>query len=911
MSTPVTKAIQNFFDNESKDGYASGDILDRYHSGMEIQINVGKGDGRPTERKGTFEDKNGNRWWSIRVPKKSNSLEAEWNDYGLNWSIRQHAVDIGMTGWNWKNKQSIWVAFDFDSIVGHAEGVGISDDQLEEVRRRACGIPWVQVRNSTSGGGLHLYVFFENPPTTQTHTEHAALGRAVLDEMGLQAGFNFSSKVDACGQNMWIWSRRANKENEGFKVIKAAEYDMPEVPDNWRDHVDVVKGKRHKVKFRGIEDADQLSHEELIVAEHSVPLDDKHRAILDKLRESDSPTFWSSDHQLIQTHTRAFEWVMEHFREDLDLVGEFETSTSGSTEINCFAFPITDGGWKIYRFGGGSGTNIQEADTWDTTSNGWTYCFFNARPNLDTVLSITKAVECENGVFQYPDFPTIQAALKRMGTSIQIGTEFHARPFSIVRLSDRQKVAVSCDKKSGDAIPDGWAVKGRRFLKVLTIQETDVSMSLALDGSVRHMLDSNGTDLGWYARTNVGDNWTPFKTEKVRAILRTEGINEKDMLHVLGDLVKNSWLLVNVPFGPDHPQPRQWNFDAPQFAVEPKSSEETEDGKSKHPHWDMIFGHAFQSLDERLLDNEWAMANGIRTGMDYAYVWIASMFRHPFDPLPYLFFHGPEGSGKTIIAEALQLLMTRGVARIDNALRPNSTHNGELAGAVFGFIDETDISQMRPAERRSVQNKVKDWVTSKNINIRKMHTDTYMQPNCMKMMQFTNHRDNCCVSHGDTRIVAFYVPVPKVKIPKIGENGLMSKLEKEAPAFLYTILEMEIPEPVDRLRVPVINTATKEWLEDSSLNQFERWMKDKVHTAPGHMIKVTDFINAFYEWLPNDERSQWKRSKILSHLNDDTPVGRATGNVDYIANVSFDKNAEPKTTLVRCDNRLKESKKDD
>ena len=42
-----------------------------------------------------------------------------------------------MTGWDWQARRSRWVAFDFDSLTGHAKGVGISDEELEKVRQAA------------------------------------------------------------------------------------------------------------------------------------------------------------------------------------------------------------------------------------------------------------------------------------------------------------------------------------------------------------------------------------------------------------------------------------------------------------------------------------------------------------------------------------------------------------------------------------------------------------------------------------------------------------------------------------------------------------------------------------------------------------------------------------------------------
>lgn len=93
------------------------------------------------------------------MPKKADS-EPEFHDYNLDWPLDNHAEGIGSTGWDWVDRRSRWVGFDFDSISGHARGVGIDDEALEIVKQKATSLPYIEVRKSTGGKGLHLYVMF-------------------------------------------------------------------------------------------------------------------------------------------------------------------------------------------------------------------------------------------------------------------------------------------------------------------------------------------------------------------------------------------------------------------------------------------------------------------------------------------------------------------------------------------------------------------------------------------------------------------------------------------------------------------------------------------------------------------------------------------------------------------------------
>ena len=73
----------------------------------------------------------------------------------------------------------------------------------------------------------------------------------------------------------------------------------------------------------------------------------------------------------------------------------------------------------------------------------------------------------------------------------------------------------------------------------------------------------------------------------------------------------------------------------------------------------------------------------------------------PFQPAPFLFFFGPENSGKSIFYESLQLLVTKGVVEADRALTNANDFNGELAGAIICAIEEKDITKAPGALARN------------------------------------------------------------------------------------------------------------------------------------------------------------------------------------------------------------------
>ncbi len=242
--TLVTDAIGNFL--RANRSQHNADLVERWSAAMESQLNVltSKGElveGKEHTYRHTTSEGFTYDYWPIRIPKNADS-EPEWRDYVLEWPPEEFAEGIGCTGWDWQNRVSRWVGFDFDAITGHAKGVGLSDGQLEEIRRVAHQLPYVEVRKSTSGNGLHLYVHTEQV-STANHTIHAQLAKCILGKMGADCGFDFMRQgeqklVDACGGNMWIWHRKLTLENEGLRLLKPAETQLKEadLPSGWRVH---------------------------------------------------------------------------------------------------------------------------------------------------------------------------------------------------------------------------------------------------------------------------------------------------------------------------------------------------------------------------------------------------------------------------------------------------------------------------------------------------------------------------------------------------------------------------------------------------------------------------------------------------------------------------------------------------
>jgi phage/plasmid-associated DNA primase len=382
--------------------------------------------------------------------------------------------------------------------------------------------------------------------------------------------------------------------------------------------------------------------------------------------------------------------------------------------------------------------------------------------------------------------------------------------------------------------------------------------------------------------------------------LQNQGLGKPEADCVLGGCVNKPWELVNQPFKDEYPGGRKWNYNAPQFKYTPANV--PVDEAPNHPHWDKILQHCFCDLDEEIKKLHWAQELNIRNGYQYGLAWVACCFRDPFEPLPFLFFFGNQDCGKSIFHEALSLLVTSGVVSADRALINNNNFNGELAGGVLAVVEEKNISGSTTA-----YNRIKEWVTGKMLWIRKMRTDAYAQPNTLHFVMMANNQNACPVLPGDTRIVVIEVP-DLLKEEDIPKEVLLKLLEDEAPAFMHTLLNMELPQAQGRLHLPVVDTYKRQRSQDMSRDSLEAFIHDNTHYAPGEKILFSDFFDKFIEWMDTSERFEWSKTKVSRALRSDTPSGSAGGkNQRYVGNLSWEPAKDPDSMPLVCSNgRLKQ-----
>jgi hypothetical protein len=800
-----------------------------------------------------YKDMNGIEYANFRIPYNANT-DPNYKDRPLTWELDKYCQAIGSTGWDWKNKRSMYVGYDFDGIAGHSDkhAATLTPEELAIVRDKASKLDWVEVRKSTGGGGLHFYVKFEDGFPTNTHTEHAAIARALLNKMSKEVNYDFAADIDVCGSVFWLYHTKM-EGTEGLKLIKEGKpLKRDEVPANWKDHLEVVKKTRSRVRPNFSTNVDEF--DALVNSSNFEKLDEEHMRVLTALRESNHYIDWDPDNHMLITHTEALKKV----HKSLNLKGKFETSSSYSSDKNCFAFPIKNGAFSIRRFTKGTA----EHASWMQDGTGWTTCYYNKEPDFMTACLTAGGTEDSKGNYNFENAKKAYDALELLG--IDTGdmklppAMKHER--SLLKLDKgSSKICISIEATKDNIEMKGWSREGKYWVRVIykavdtkpDFQDNDV------DEIVRYVIE--------------GENATK---DNLKDYLFKVGYDNNSIRRVVGECMVKPWRKVGIPFGDTYLGDRVWNINAAQFKVKPA----LEDGH--YDMWETILNHIGSELDIFILKDEWCQKAGIKTGGEYLMYWIASLIQFPKEPLPYLFLYGPQKSGKSTLHESIsEYLIDNGVIDATEALLSKGGFNGEMAGSVLCYIEEEDLRQNRKAG-----NKMKEWVTGRKMNIHTKNKTPFMVQNTCHFIQCSNDHNYCPVFEGDTRVTMCHVRLPKDEIPRA---RLEVSLREQAPYFLRALLALEIPASNSRLRIPIITTAAKEQIQEYSVCPLTNFMTEMCSYEDGEYVFFADFKAKFLDWLDEEDKFKWADKRIKRQLPPDLKRALYTQNKLAIGNLAF------------------------
>ncbi|NJO83653.1 MAG: hypothetical protein HC828_13175 [Blastochloris sp.] len=231
----------------------------------------------------------------------------------------------------------------------------------------------------------------------------------------------------------------------------------------------------------------------------------------------------------------------------------------------------------------------------------------------------------------------------------------------------------------------------------------------------------------------------------------------------------------------------------------------------------------------------------------------------------------------------LPLLFTKGCRRAENALISSSGFNGELEGAVACVVEEIDLSKSTTA-----YNRIKDWVTSRELSIHHKGQTPYHVDNTTHWIQCANSSTACPIFKGDTRITMCFVKElePHEMIPK---RKLIKLLESQVADFLGSIMQTELPESNDRLSLPIIVTDEKNAAAQANMDTLQAFIAEHCMPASGSVIRFSEFYERFFNsGLSDDDRCKWTKIRVGRSLPAQFPKGRTRADPNiHIGNIAW------------------------
>ena len=737
-------------------------------------------------------------------------------------------IAAGTASWDWRAKKQLTVGIDFDTNDNHAAGLTSVrfNAVLEAVRR----VPWLEVRRSTGGKGLHAYPRFTQPVDVATRAEASALARAVLILASRVAGFDFKAAKDCAGGNMWFF--KADAAPNAYEVIKEATeaLDPEELPPGWREAKEACMAK-------------------IKLAPATVELSSEHLEMEKHLLELPYSVIYRNDLGCYHIHTYALQEA--HRRHGYH--GYFATISKGTDpgQPNGYMFPLPGGAFLVKRFG-----NAQEHPSWFHGQNG-DYALLN------TEVPFEKAVQhfSRNSTTKGYSFTraNLEAMLQAIGVWLEIPDAFSGRTLFVKTSKGDARITV--EKQDSDAQPADWTSTGTTWQRSFPTPPTPSAFAHAEAHSVSDIVRAVTTDTEsakWFIKTD--GLWIGAPASEVSKVLAANGVQP---ILTMGLMREKPYWLVFEPFREEYLPGRRWNREAPQLACEPA------DEAGDTPTWDAIFNHLGNGLDEDIAADEICQSRGITSGAQYLMLWTKLLIEKPHQRTPYLFFTSRQNNtGKTSLGSSICHLINPGVAEInEEALVDKFT--GELEGKVLCLIEELDLRD----ERRRAYAMLKRILTSKTLTIRKMRTDAYNVPNFTHFIHTANDANFVPVETEDMRIVKISVPPISRFIETIDfEEGI----RREAPFMLRKLLDMPLPEPYGRFFLPVVQTSLKEnvlsGIYDTETTEAEEGLKKFAETFltkdPRALAPATEVLGRYVDFCIKEKLPQVPKPGFLKALRD-------------------------------------------
>lgn len=848
-----------------------------YSEKMEVQVQAAQDNGEIESREfvtedgrtvgfSVFKDGDDNEWKTYRIPYLDGNDEPSYNlEKKLTWDFDEHLEGIALSGWNWVDKQTHYVVFDFDSIVNHSEG--LSEQELQAILDAVAQVPWVSIWRSTSGTGYHLAVAFTKKPRTVRRREHSAVAHAVLNLLSEVTGIELMGPVDCFGMLHWVWHRKSEEVKKAFNIIKLAKENLAEAPYGWREYITERTRKNRANIPTWVPDDEIELFEGARSGNPRTPLDFEHRKLLNWLIENKRQHWWDRENWLCVCHTAD----LRDAKQALKLRGIYETIATGKDagDHNCFMHPTPNGSWAVRRFG-----TVTESPTW-TVQNGYALCYFNREPEFVDALNHIGAAKVS--ARRYKLNATQLSELANLYKIDDFLVPFEDRGYNVTK-GGKDKPVIKVKREAGDEQPGGgWSDDENKWVIVFDIEDPQKLVGEYVGDTIRAVI--NGEDGIKYYAWNAGDaQWYGMSRTNIADLCASLNMSDSEAKAYIGMLNRTAWKCDKRPFQPEYPGGKLWNRNRATFAYRI-----TKSSSNYFPTYERILTHIGRDLDEPVKNCKICRSMGIKNGRDWLFCWLAIMFQKPEQKTHYLYLWSPDGeTGKTTFYEVLSKLFKDGEGVFDVAQALKGDFNAELEGCVLGVIEETNLGNSG-----SIYDQVKKLTATETLCVHKKGATPFRRCNYLHFIHCTNSLTHAPIRDMDTRCVI-------IRVNKLSEHEyidrsvLKQRLDEESSDFLSALLNFKLPKPYKRFWLPLPETNDRLQLLSVKENPCTKYVNEAVINTSGYALSFNEIYANFQEWCVDQQRPIATKQQLQIELLKRHPFGIYGKKRDMVGNIAIE-----------------------
>jgi putative DNA primase/helicase len=246
--------------------------------------------------------------------------------------------------------------------------------------------------------------------------------------------------------------------------------------------------------------------------------------------------------------------------------------------------------------------------------------------------------------------------------------------------------------------------------------------------------------------------------------------------------------------------------------------------------------------------------------------WMAYPLQHPGAKMgSALIFHGPQGTGKSLIFRVLAAIYGRYATVIGNSGIEDKFNADWSDSKCFILAEEIATN----ADKWNIKNELKELVTGETIRVRDMHIRAYHQKNHMNVVYLSNEDMPLPLENSDRRHLVIYTP------PSLPEDHYIEVLNERdsggIEAFYHFLLNLPLAGFGRHSRPPM--TEAKADLIRLSLPSEQRFINDwtEGHTEyPLCPCLSMDLYAAYIRWCKVNGESRPRASHqflgMVGHL---------------------------------------------